>query len=220
MATDFSPGAQIGGHDPWSEIQSLRISAPVIVDLTEKWRMLAIPILRFTAEDAADWNDGLTGGGIIGFSYQIGKRLRLGPGIGVLSELEDDPSVFPVILIDWRPTDRIRFETGRSLGSSQGPGLLATYTFLPWLEASLGFRYEKQRFRLESNGSARGGIAEDRGFPVLAGLKIGYPFAELTAFVGARFGGEFRISDAEGNELTRRKYGASPFAGANAQFLF
>jgi hypothetical protein len=165
----FSPGAQIGGQDPWSEIQSLRISAPVIVDLTEKWRMLAIPILRFTAEHAADWNDGLTGGGIIGFSYQIGKRLRLGPGIGVLSELEDDPTIFPVILIDWRPTDRLRFETGRSLGSSQGPGFLATYTFLPWLEGSLGFRYEKQRFRLASNSAAQGGIAEDRGFPVLAG---------------------------------------------------
>jgi hypothetical protein len=216
----FSPGLQIGGEDPWDEIQTFRISMPILLDLSEKWRMFATPILRLTAEDAADWDDGFTGGGIIGFSYRITDRLRIGPGVGVVSELEGNPSVFPVILVDWKVTDRLRLETGRSLGANQGPGLLASYTLLPWLEASLGFRYEKLRFRLESNTTAQGGIGEDRGFPVLAGLQIGYPFAQLTVFAGARFGGQFRIEDGNGRELARRNYDPSPFVGASAQLLF
>jgi hypothetical protein len=58
----FSPSAQIGGQDPWDQVQTLRVSAPIFWDFEERWRTLAIPILRLTAEDASDWGDGVTGG--------------------------------------------------------------------------------------------------------------------------------------------------------------
>jgi hypothetical protein len=216
----FSPDAQIAGQAPWDQVQTLRLSTPLFWEFAERWRTLTIPILRLTAEEASDWNRGITGGAIVGFSYRFSERLRIGPGVGVLTELAGDPSIFPVILIDWQVTDRLRLETGRALGATEGPGLLASYEFLPWLKASLGFRYEKLRFRLESNEAARGTIGQDESFPVLAGLTLGYPFAELTLLVGSKFGGKLRIDDSAGNELAESSYDPAFTLGATFQVLF
>jgi hypothetical protein len=216
----FSSGAQIGGQEPWDQIHTMRFSIPMFYDVTDRWRVLGIPIARLTAERTSSWSDGFTGGGIFGFSYRFGDRLRIGPGIGVLSELADDPTIFPVIVIDWQVTDRFRVETGRGLGATEGPGLLASYEFLPWLKTSLGFRYEKLRFRLESNQNAKGNIGEDQSFPVLAGVIFGYPFAELTVIAGTKFGGKLRIEDPDGNRLAESSYDPSFTIGATFQLLF
>jgi hypothetical protein len=137
-----------------------------------------------------------------------------------LTELGDKPSIFPVIVIDWQVTDRMRIQTGRSLGATEGPGLMAAYAYRPWLKASLGFRYEKLRFRLEKNEAAQGVIGQDENFPVLAGLTIGYPFAELTLFAGSKFGGKLRIDDSNGNTLAESSYDPAFMIGGSFQLLF
>jgi hypothetical protein len=123
-------------------------------------------------------------------------------------------------VVDWQVTDRLRIETGRSLGATEGPGLLASYAFRPWLKGSLGFRYEKLRFRLQANQTARGRIGQDQNFPVLAGLTLGYPFAELTMFAGAKVGGKLSIYEQDGTKLVESSYGAAFTLGGTFQLLF
>lgn len=216
----FSPGAQIGGEEPWDQVQTLRISTPFFWEFGEKWEVLAIPIVRLTAENTGDWGDAVTGGGIFGFSYRFCENLRLGPGIGFFTQIEDDANVFPVIVVDWQITERLRFETGRSLGATEGPGVRFSYAFRPWLQASLGFRYERLRFRLASNMAVLGDIGQDESFPLLAGLTVGYPFAQLSLVTGAKLGGKLRIDDPTGVTLIEESYDPAFTIGATFQLLF
>lgn len=217
---DFSSGANIGGRTPWDEVQTLRLSIPMFWRPDPDWSFLAIPNLRAAAERTSDWDDGLQGGAILGFSYRFSESLSLGPGIGFTSELEGDEDVFPVLLIDWRVTDRLRVETGRGLGASRGPGVLASYTLSDDWEASLGFRRDKARFRLRGVGGADGGVGEDRSFPVFAGLTWGRPWAQVSVLAGVEFGGELRIENSRGQRLARSDYDPAPFLGLTARARF
>lgn len=209
----FSDGVRIDGVAPWDDVHTLRFSAPIFWEPTPDWMLLAIPNLRMAAEEPEDWGDALAGGAILGFSYRFNDRLRLGPGIGITSEIEEDVNVFPVILLEWRVTDRLRFETGEGLGATRGPGLLASYELADDWQVSLGFRRDKQRFRLDDRGGAPGGVGEDTSYPVLAGLTWGPVFARLSLIVGAEFGGELRIEDSRGKRIAKTTYDPAAFLG-------
>ena len=85
---DFSGSGSFGALQPWSNINSFRISTPVRWGFDDKWTLFVIPTLRFTAESGADLDDAAQGGGFSGFSYRFSDRLTLGPGIERRMELE------------------------------------------------------------------------------------------------------------------------------------
>ncbi len=216
----FSSDARIGGRAPWDDVHTFRFALPLFWEPAEDWLVLAIPRLRMSAEDASDWGDGLTGGGIFGFAYRFSDRLQIGPGFGVTSEIEDDVEFFPILVIDWKITDRLRFETGRGLGASRGPGLLLSYEVTEDWDVSVGFRRERQRFRLSSSGATPGGVGEDSSFPVLAGVTWGKPWANVSLLVGVELGGELRIEDASGRRLAKSDYDPAAFVGLSARVMF
>ena len=102
---------------PWDQVHFLSLSLPFRRQLTPHWSMMFIPTLRTMVEDLSDADQNLTGGAIVGFSCQISPKLKLGPGLGVLTQLEDDPSFFPVIVVDWELSDQWRLSTGRGAGA-------------------------------------------------------------------------------------------------------
>lgn len=120
---DFSGNAGFGGSDPWGRVRELRFSAFLQYAFDDRWTLFGIPSLRFNAESGASLNDGRTEGLLAGAGYRVSDRLTIGPGLGVFSELEDDTSVFPILIIDWPITDRLSLETGRGFAASRGPGL-------------------------------------------------------------------------------------------------
>jgi hypothetical protein len=211
----FSGDARIGGLSPWDQVHNVRLSLPLFWEPTPDWQILAIPRLRMTAEEPEDLGDGLTGGAILGFSYRFSDRLRVGPGFGFTTELEESLDFFPILVVDWQVTDRLRIETGRSLGTTRGPGLLASYEIAKNWRASVGFRREKLRFRLGD-----GGVGEDRSFPVVAGITWGPPYAELSLFAGAELGGELRLEDSDGNTLAESDYDPAAIVGLNFRLRF
>lgn len=217
---DFADSVQIGGVAPWKEIHSLRASLPIFWKPAPKWFLLFVPILRFQAEDVASWDDAVSGGGIVSFSYKFTDSLRVGPGIGVLSEIEDTPTVFPVLLIDWQVTERFALTTGRGLGASTGPGLVALYEFRKYWTANLGFRFERTRFRLAGDSGSPGGVGEDEGFPVFATLQVGPRYAYLALLAGARFRGQLRLEDASGDVIAESRYKPAAFVGFAGQIFF
>ena len=92
---DFSDTAA----DPWSDIHSLSLALPVRWALADSWDLFLIPTIRSSGESGSSFTDSLSGGGLAGVSYRFGDRLTLGPGFGVLSQIEDDVSVFPILLM-------------------------------------------------------------------------------------------------------------------------
>ncbi len=217
----FSDEVRIGGIAPWEQLHALRVSAPVFWRPTERLQLLAVPIFRMQAEAPSAWGDSMSGGGIIAFSWKFSDTLRVGPGFGGLSELERRPTLFPVILIDWQVSDRFAITTGRGLGASTGPGLQGVYTIRKFLDLTLGFRFERARFRLEPRpGQTVGGIGEDESFPVFATLRWGPQYAFLALLTGAEFRGRLRIEDPNGKRLAESAYKPSAFIGFAGQIFF
>ncbi len=218
---DFSGDTGFAALRPWENINAYRVSMPVRWGFDKAWTVFAIPTLRFVAESGAELEDSMQGGGFAGISYRFGDRLTIGPGIGVMSEIEDSATVFPVLIVKWKITDRLSLETGRGLGATLGPGLVLGWKASDNLAFSIGGRYEKLRFRLDEKGIAPKGVGQDRSFPVFGG--VSYRFsrqAQLSLFGGAEFGGELSLEDENGGPIAKENYGAAGFGGVAFNFLF
>lgn len=74
-----------------------------------------------------DTKKAMIGGLMTGFSYRFSDRLTIGPGIGVFNQIEDDATVVPILLIDWKITDRLSFGTGSGFAATLGPGVGLNY---------------------------------------------------------------------------------------------
>jgi len=211
---DFSGTTGFGALDPWGDIREMRISLPVRYFASREWMLFAIPSLRYQAEQGASLDDGRSGGLLAGAIYRFSDTFSIGPGLGVFSEIEDDTSVFPILLIDWKLSDTLSLETGGGLAASRGPGLQLTWQPLSRWRFALGGRYEKTRFRLDDKGAAPGGVGEDEAIPLYALAEYSWSDdLKLSLIGGAEVGGNLRLEDKSGNLVSESDMGTAPFLG-------
>lgn len=207
-------GAGFAARDPWDNINTFSLSVPMRMGISDTWSGFLIPSVRSSGESGADFDDTLTGGGFAGFSYRFGDRLTLGPGIGIISQLEESASIFPVLIVNWKITDRLSLETGRGLAASFGPGLTLNYRANQKWEFGIGGRYEKLRFRLDRNGRVPGGIGEDSSVPLFVNSTYSFTPKTAVSFVGGvELDGELRLEDNNGNRLSKESYDTGIFLG-------
>lgn len=218
---DFSGNRGFAGLRAWDNIHSFRFSVPVRLRYDNHWSVFVMPTVRATAESNADFDEGVSSGGFAGFSYRFSDRLTIGPGIGVITQIEDDTNVFPVLIVNWRITDHLSLETGRGLGATQGPGLTLNWKATEALNLSIGGRYERLRFRLDKDGVAPNGVGDDRSFPIFG--SISYQLSEkirASLLTGVELGGELRLEDEKGNLLSESDFDSAGFLGFTFHFLF
>lgn len=218
---DFSGAVKLGSPNPWDRVQQASLSASVFYSLDEHWTLYGIPSLRFDGENGVSFSDGQTMGLLTGASYRFSDRLTIGPGLGVFGELEDDTSLFPILIVDWKITDSLTLETGRGFAASRGPGLQLRWRHSPAWQFAVGGRYEKQRFRLDNEGVAPGGVGEDRAVPVFvsADYKLTANSA-LSVFGGVEVNGSVRLEDSSGRQLSKSDLADAPFFGAALRTRF
>ncbi|MCJ7715191.1 MAG: hypothetical protein MUO54_01555 [Anaerolineales bacterium] len=211
---NFSGNTGFGGQNPWEDIHSLRFSIPLRWKINEQWTGFVSPTIRFTGEKEADFDNALTGGGFVAFSYRYGDRLTIGPGIGVLTQLEDSTRVIPILIINWKITDTLSLNTGRGIGATLGPGL--TFDWRPsrtW-SFSIGGRYERLRFRLDEEGAVPNGVGDDRSFPIFGGITYSFtPMIRIGVLGGVEVGGELRLEDENGNTIINEDHDPTGFLG-------
>jgi hypothetical protein len=207
---DFSGNQQA----PWQDVYSLRLGVPVRWGFGRAWTIIGVPTIRFAAENSSDWDNGVTGGGFAGFSYRFSDRLTIGPGIGMLSQLEDDASIFPILIINWKITDRLSLETGRGIAATEGPGLTLNWNLNDRWDFFMGGRYEQQRFRLARDNPVPEGIGEKSSFTLLGGTNYSFSKKIKASLVGGMdFGGELRQEDRDGNLVAKEDYDPALFLG-------
>lgn len=221
----FGGDGAFGGGRAWGEIHRFGLTVPVRLEMGDRWRLFAGGTVRVTAEDAAAWGDAVTGGGFLGCSYRFGEALTLGPGVGVLTQIADDPQVFPVLLVEWRIAPRLKLATGGVGGTTVGPGLQLAWDFAERWRLAVGGRYERLRFRMAGGEDGKGGrvaaIGEDRGWPVYARLDWRLqPQASLQLTAGFEVGGEVRLADGGGRTVAAARYGTAPFVGLGFEGRF
>lgn len=210
----FSQGAGIAAITPWEDIHSLSLGLPMRKGIGEDWSAFLIPSIRSTGENGSDFNETITGGVLAGFAYRFGDRLTIGPGIGVVSQLEDSATVFPVIIIDWKITDKLSLDTGRGLGATLGPGLTLNYQANRVWNFAIGGRYEKLRFRLDEDGAVAGGVGEDKSFPLFGSCSYSFSPKTVVSLVGGvELGGELVLEDSDGRRLKKESSDPGGFLG-------
>lgn len=211
---DFSGDRGLASVNPWEDIHTVSIGLPIRAGIDNRWTAFVIPSIRSTGESGADFDDTLTGGVLGGFSYRFSDRLTIGPGIGVISQLEDSATVIPILIIDWKITDKWNLATGRGLGATVGPGLTLSYQPNETWRFGIGGRYEKLRFRLDKDGTFESGVGEDASFPVfLSGTYTFDPKANLSVVGGFEFGGELKLEDQDGETIQEDSYDTGIFLG-------
>ena len=195
----------------WDQVHALNLSVTGIYSPDDKWKLFVAPSLGVAAESGADWGDSLVYGGIVWTSFRVTPELALGLGAGLFSKPEEF-SAFPVIVIDWKISDRVRLSNPPNEGVTGPAGLEMSYKFDGGSSVSAGGSYRSQRFRLDDSGVVRGGVCEDKGFPVWLKLstKIGAK-GTLSFLGGVIAGGELAIEDSQGNKVEEQNYDASPF---------
>ena len=203
---------------PWNNIDNFRIGVFTRWAFENKWTSFAAASVRGYGEPDVDLSDALTGAVFGGASYRFNERLSLGPGLGVVGQLDDQPMVFPVIVVDWKITEKLSLSTGGGLAATAGPGLSLTYKMTKHWKAGLTGRYENKRFRLTNDGVVPGGVGEDRNFPLLGTLSyVLYPGTQITGLLGMNFDGRIRAEDANGAVLYSSEYGNALTAGLTVQ---
>ena len=211
---DFTGKSVFSNSSPWEDIHTVRLGAPVRWGLDNDWSVYLLPSLRVTAESGGSWNDALTGGVFAGAAYRFSDQLTIGPGIGIMSQLEDDATIFPLLLVDWKITGRLSLETGQGLAATQGPGLTLDWRVTDRWHLVFGGRYEKQRFRLDDNGEVPGGIGENTSFPLFTGATCEFSSKiRASAVGGVELGGELRREDRDGRLIAEDEYDPALFLG-------
>lgn len=217
----FSGASGFSGLAPWKDVDTLRLGLPIRYLFGQKLKLFLVPTLRFAADSDASLDDGFSGGALGGMSYRVNDRLTVGPGVGVLTRIEDDTDVFPILLINWRITERLSLETGSGLAATAGPGLtLNWHTDGKW-RFFAGGRYEKLRFRLGDEGPAPGGVGEDRSLPLALGAAYRIKSeTELAVVGGVELEGELRLDDAAGDRLVQENYEDAAFVALSFRTRF
>ncbi len=170
--------------------------------------------LRSSVEKGAPLEDGLSGGGFAGAIYKVNSRLSIGPGLGVITQIEDSPSIFPVVLVDWKIRPNLTLKTGSGLGATQAPGLFLEWQASRRLSLSAGGRYERLRFRLDGQGAAPGGVGEETAFAFVTFARFeASPKLSFFASLGLSFARDLRIEDRNGPLLLSETYDTAWRAG-------
>jgi hypothetical protein len=220
-AYNFKGNKGFGALDPWSDIHSFRLSAPIRFTKGYNWSFFIAPTLRVTGESGVDLKDSFTGGVFTGFAYRINERLTLGPGVGFISQIEDDASIFPVLIINWKITDTLSLETGRGLGATLGPGISIKWQISEQWNLTLGGRYEKLRFRLDDRAETPNGIGQDESFPIFSGITYNInSSARLSLIGGFETSGELQLEDQNSNVLNEQDYESAAFGGFSFYYRF
>ena len=189
-------------QSPWDNIHSFSISTPLRKGINDNWSAFIIPSLRSTGETGSQFDQTITGGAFAGAAYKFGKRLTIGPGIGIVSQLEESASIFPVLIIKWNITDKLSLDTGRGLAATLGPGLTLSYKADQKWKFAVGGRYEKLRFRLDKNGDIPGGIGEDSSFPLFGSCTYNINRkTTISLITGVEIGGELKVENSKGHTI-------------------
>lgn len=205
-------------QDPWNNIDNIRAGIFSRWALDSAWTFFAAASARAYGERVEDLTSALTGALFGGASYRFSERLSLGPGLGVVGQLEDNPRYFPILVIDWDITRDLNLSTGGGLAATGGPGLMLTYSLSRHWNIGLGGRYDKKRFLLSEQGIAPNGVGEDRSIPLISSVSyILYPGTELSLLVGVNLNGRLTAEDANGTMLYESEYDQAVFSGITAR---
>ena len=216
----FSSPAAFGGVAPWNVVQRYGVAAPLMFGLADGWLMTVIPSVDWFRENGASEGESLTFGGVLSATRFFAEGNRLGLGVGIFQRLEKT-SYFPLLLIDWKLSDRWRLTNPLSAGPTGPAGLEIDYRLDGGWNLGLGAAWRTTRFRLSETGPVPNGIGEERGFPVFVRATRNFGNGiTMNLYAGVVTAGQLRVEDKNGNPLREVDVDPAPLVGLTLSARF
>ncbi len=210
---DFSAPAAFGGAAPWGSVKRYGVAAPLSFTRPDGWSFGLTPSVDWIHENSADEGESLTWGAIATAIRSFPGGNRIGVGLAVFDRLEET-SVFPLVLVDWRLSERWRLANPLPAGPTGPAGLELDYSLGDGWNLGLGAAWRSTRFRLSEDGPVANGIGEESGVPVfLRATRSFGPNATLYLYAGAVTAGSLTVEDTAGRVLREVDFGTAPLLG-------
>lgn len=212
---DGPTGLVPANNQPWEDVFNERLTVIYTYEAQNNWEYLVGANIGFTHADGANLGKSLTGGLILGTSYQLNPKLKLGLGVGIFTQLEDNIFVIPIPIVEYKATDKL------TIGNRNRPGVFATYDATDQWQLTGGISWSFRDFRLAKNGLIPDGVGKDRRFPLEFGA-IYNPSRRLSleATAGIDLGIQYRVLDSNGNEIANNRAKPAPFVRLGATLRF
>lgn len=197
----FESPVGFGGVAPWDQLTRLGLSVPFTYATPGGWALSISPTIEYVGESGARFSEALEYGALLSAVKSMGPDLTLGLGFGVYDRIEET-SVFPVLIVRWRITERLRLSNPAAAGPSGPAGLELSYALGSGWEVGVGGAYRSNRYRLDEEGPFPNGVGAYRNVPVL--MRIGRRFSDalsLNLYAGVSLESELRVEDAKGRGL-------------------
>ncbi len=203
---DFSrPNAFIAGAaSPFEDIHILDLGLTAYVGIDEQWSWFAGVNGRVAGESGVDVDDAGTIGGVGGLVWDLGDDRSIAFGLNVMSQIEDDALILPIINVNWKLDERWRFASSGAMGE-----FIATIDGQN--EIAFGAAWENRRFRLDDSAPQLAAVIEDTSFPLF--VRFAHrPDDSITINLigGVVVWQEFEVSNRNG--LATRDFDADPSA--------
>lgn len=220
---NFSNAIDLGGTDsPWDgPLYDHRLISSLFVRHNDNWSYTLAGSIAWSHEDSTA-SDSMTGGGIGIVTYSFNDNFSLSAGVSAASRLERSARIVPLISIDWKLNDQWRL-SGRGVGrlANRGPGLALLYSPSETWTFGVGASYETREWRLDDQGVAPDGVAEDARVPIefSAVWKPSKRFS-LTGTIGVDAWAEYSLYDKNGDRIGDAQADPTVFAGLEAKLMF
>lgn len=201
--------------EPWGEIHRQSLSARLATQVDQRLRWYLGGSVTGSAEDGADWNEGLTFGVLGGVAYALSETLQVGGGIAITTQIEEDPLPVPVLTVNWQFAERWRLSNERRLG------LGVFYEPDEMWKFGVIASYERNEFRLDDSGPLPDGVGRDRRVPIAAVVSI-KPSASvrIDAEAGVYVFQEYKFEDEGGNEIAESDADPAAFISIRLTYSF
>jgi hypothetical protein len=196
--------------EPWGGLDTIDLMPTTTILIGSRFSVVAAVPIRWSGEVGAERNAFAAGIAALA-GWQVTDGLRIGFGYGVTSQIEGSAESFPVLALDWQINDSLRLATegnwiqGGSTGLYWGPNQALA------LAVSVG--YERNRFRLDNNGTTpdTNGVGEVTAVPIEVGIRIRFAGgAHFDLRLGLGVAGRFRVEDDRGDKLYDQNYDPAP----------
>lgn len=208
-------GMIAGVDNPFEEILRESLSLTFVQQSNDKWGWMAHAGGSVAGETGADFSNAFAETFGAGVRRSFGDDLSITLGAGVLTRFEEDPIVFPLVIVDWQINDQWR------LTNDEGTGVQLSYAPDQSWTLTLDGGWEFREFRLDEDGALPEGIVTDQRIPIAAGLM----YRNQNGFeghvrAGAVIWQEFEVADANGNRISENNTDPTPFLSFSLEWKF
>jgi hypothetical protein len=213
---DFSDTTFIAGSDsPFRDIHRTFFSARYSRQASRQLAWFVGATAGVAFEEGASIGDSWEYGAFGGVKYYLSEKLAIGLGVGFVTQLEDDPLIFPAPVFEWN------FAEDWSLSAGGRPGLTLAYDYSDELSFSLSAFYESRDFRLDEDGPVPDGVGRERQVPITLGVQFRpAPAFEIALAAGVNLARTIEIEDEDGDEVADVDADPSPFLGFQFTYRF